>query len=129
MSIDYDRLRELREEATPGPWERHPEQPRALCNLETKFLVHHEMVKSRGMEPSAEDVANTELIALAPDMARELLRLHDGMGELVDSKRLAAELMSKRANTNWRYDAERYIADAVDEMCDNLTDLLNGDQE
>lgn len=35
------------------------------------------------------------------DLARELLRLHDGLEQLVDSKRPAAELMRKRANTNW----------------------------
>lgn len=63
------------------------------------------------------------------DLAHELLHLHDGVEQLVDSKRPAAELMRKRANTNWRYDAERYIADAVDEMCDELTALLEGDTE
>ena len=84
MSFDYDRLRELADKASPGPWVRHPEQPRALCNLDTKFLVHHEMVTNRGMEPSAEDVANTELIALAPDMARELLRLRRELADLRD---------------------------------------------
>lgn len=84
MSIDYDRLRELVDEHTPGPWVRHPDQPRALCNLDTKFLVHHEVVKNRGMEPSAEDVTNTELIALAPDMARELLALRDGVKQVAD---------------------------------------------
>ena len=92
MTIDYDRLRELADEHTPGPWARHPDQPRALCNLGTKFLVHHEMVKNRGMEPSAEDVANTELIALAPDMARELLRLRDGLTELANEFGAKAEV-------------------------------------
>lgn len=90
MSIDYDRLRKLADEHTPGPWVRHPDQPRALCNLDTKFLVHHEMVTNRGMEPSAEDVANTELIALAPDMARELLALRDEIERTRD--RVAGEL-------------------------------------
>lgn len=118
MTIDYDRLRELVDEHTPGPWERHPDQPRALCNLNTNFLVHHEMVKSRGMEPSAEDVANTELIALAPGMARELLRLHDGVGELVERKRAAVK----------RLDITRPIAAAIlDVTCDDLEDLFKGD--
>lgn len=63
------------------------------------------------------------------DLARELLRLRDGVGELVERKRTAAELMRERANTNWRYDAERYIADVVDTTCDDLEDLLNGDTE
>lgn len=71
-----ERARELLDKATPGPWERHPDQPRALCNLDTKFLVHHEVVKNRGMEPSAEDVANTDLIAAAPALAQTVANLH-----------------------------------------------------
>lgn len=121
MSIDYDRLRELVDAATPGPWERHPDQPRALCNLNTNFLVHHEMVKNRGMEPSAEDVANTELIALAPDMARELVRLRDGV-----------EVMRDRCATLAKSGEAAGIHTLAREMDINakaLTGLLNGDTE
>lgn len=121
MSFDYDRLRELADEHTPGPWVRHPDQPRALCNLETKFLVHHEMVKNRGMEPSAEDVANTELIALAPDMARELLRLRDGVKEQVDHLR-ALEMALAHLGVPG-------VAGPVQDIADALTELLEGDTE
>lgn len=62
-----EEARKLLDAATPGPWERHPDSPRALCNLAANFLVHHEPIKSRGLEPEAEDVANTALIAAAPD--------------------------------------------------------------
>ena len=124
MSFDYDRLRELADEHTPGPWVRHPDQPRALCNLDTKFLVHHEMVKNRGMEPSAEDVANTELIALAPVMARELLALRDEIEKTRDRiagelERIGPELQS--AYVTLYTEREHFI-----EFCNHL---LEGDTE
>lgn len=121
MTIDYDRLRELADEHTPGPWVRHPDQPRALCNLDTKFLVHHEMVTNRGMEPSAEDVANTELIALAPDMARELLRLHR---ELVD---LCALMVSHADSLH--LDGHHYAAKHIFNHTNRFTRILEGDTE
>ena len=99
MTIDYDRLREQLEDFDQAE-------------------SHH-----------AKWVALEALRAHAAPMARELLLLRDGVKQLVDSKRPAAELMRKRADTNWRYDAERYIADAVDEMCDNLTRVIQGDTE
>lgn len=120
MSIDYDRIQGLTDKHTPGPWVRHPDQPRALCNLDTKFLVHHEIVKNRGMEPSAEDVANTELIALAPDMARELIRLRDGSSQLLAKKRAAVERL---------YSTDPVTAAILEAMCDELENLLNGDPE
>lgn len=64
-----EKAQELRKRATPGPWERHPDNPRMLCNLDRKFAVHAELVKNRGLEPDPEDVANTELIAAAPELA------------------------------------------------------------
>ncbi|MDK8242137.1 hypothetical protein [Corynebacterium coyleae] len=122
MSFDYDRLKELADEHTPGPWVRHPDQPRALCNLDTKFLVHHEMVTSRGMVTSAEDMANTELIALAPVMARELLRLRDEIQATRD--RVADELERtpeelKAARITLYAEREHFLS-----FCDHL---LNGD--
>lgn len=38
----------LLDAVTPGPWERHPDNPRMLCNLDRKFAVHAELVKNRG---------------------------------------------------------------------------------
>ena len=121
MSIDYDRLRELVGEHTPGPWVRHPDQPRALCNLDTKFLVHHEMVKNRGMEPSAEDAANTELIALAPDMARELLHL---LG-VVEQQITHLEALLAAAEVTEHYG----FAGPIQARVAELNHLLNGDTE
>lgn len=124
MSIDYDRLRELSNEHTPGPWVRHPDQPHALCNLGTKFLVHHEMVTNRGMVTSAEDMANTELIALAPDMARELLALRDGIEVIRDY--CAGVTTARRSSGD---PATEVIARELGAVDRTLADLLNGDTE
>ena len=119
MSIDYDRLQELADEHTPGPWVRHPDQPRALCNLDTKFLVHHEMVTNRGMMTSAEDMANTELIALAPDMARELLRLRRELRDLRDLMYTHAGYLRK--------DGHGVAADHAENHAYRLARIMQGD--
>lgn len=74
MSFDYDRLRDLAGEHTPGPWEQAPRGQ--IGNRELRAIV-----ALVGGDESGEQIgdsnleADRELIALAPDMARELLRL------------------------------------------------------
>lgn len=70
-----EKAKQLLDAATPGPWKRHPDKPRALCNLERKFAVHMELAKDRGLDPHPEDVANTELIAAAPALAETVAGL------------------------------------------------------
>lgn len=87
-----EKAHKLREKATPGPWERHPDKPRVLCNLKHKFAVHVELVKDRGLKPHPEDVANTELIAAAPDLA-----------ELVAGLRYEYAVQAKHGDV-WEYE-------------------------
>ena len=93
LSIDH--LKHLLNQATPGPWERHPEKPRMLCNLERKFAVHAELAKGKGAEPEPEDVANTDLIALAPQLAQEVIRLREELRELRDQLKKKSEYYNK----------------------------------
>lgn len=75
MSIDYDRLRELADEHTPGPW---------LCERdgdEYEFVIGTE---DFGIITEADNEVDGQLIALAPDMARELLRLRRELTDLRD---------------------------------------------
>lgn len=88
-------LQRLLEQATPGPWVRHPHHPRMLCNLERRFAVHAELART-GAEPEPEDVANTELIALAPPLAEEVVRLRGRIEGII----LAME--TKAANNEWQ---------------------------
>lgn len=92
MSIDYDRLREMVQAA-----ENH---------------TAYDLVEVYAAE--------NELENLAPELARELLRLRDGVGELVERKRAAVK----------RLDITRPIAAAIlDVTCDDLEDLFKGDTE
>lgn len=72
-NFTIDQLEELLEETTPGPWERHPENPRVVCNLENKFAVHVE-VGNNG-QVSQQDKANTKIISLLPEIAKELISM------------------------------------------------------
>ncbi|OFN80073.1 hypothetical protein HMPREF2526_06185 [Corynebacterium sp. HMSC070E08] len=80
--LSTSNIQRLLAETTPGPWERHPDNPRMLCNLERKFAVHAELTKGKGTAPQPEDVANTELIALAPPLAQEVLRMREALRDL-----------------------------------------------
>lgn len=64
-----------------------------------------------------------------PALARELLRLRDGAGELVESKRGAAWVIHEQIKAGSLPGYLGYAAAGVEFMCDNLTDLLDGDTE
>ena len=90
MSIDYDRLRELANEHTPGPWEQATRGQ--IGNRELRTIV-----ALVGGDESGEQIgdcsleADRELIALAPDMAHELLRLRRELTDLRDTMHTQAE--------------------------------------
>lgn len=111
MSIDYDRLRELVDAATPGPWRADDE---ALCECCTD-------VKAPAAHVCTADMDDAPLIALAPDMARELLRLRDGVEVIRDH----CETLAKRAKNA----GIRTLAREMDTNAKALTALLNGDTE
>ena len=95
MSIDYDRLQELADTATPGPWTVEAEET-STCGdliegLAAWIEADNELVFGRGMEiEEDEELTNLALAALAPVMARELLRLRDEIAATRD--RVADEL-------------------------------------
>ena len=111
MSFDYDRLRELVDEATPGPW-RADDVARCEC------CTH---VEAPAASVCTADMYDAPLIALAPDMARELLCLRDGLVHIRSELDALAGLFA----------ADGYYSQAahVRECADRLTDLLNGDTE
>jgi len=73
MSIDYDMMRELLDEAAPGPWEAKNEHSNGNARTDTSRLMHD----ARGEYIGIMHHPDAELAALAPDMAAELLRLRD----------------------------------------------------
>lgn len=112
MSIDYDQLRELAEYSAPGPW-------RTYDDPDTDGQIVYD---AEGFEV-AEHLSgyNAELAALAPDMARELLRLRDGVEVIRDELIFLAALLAR----DTYYAQSRYVRDHAKA----LTDLLNGDTE
>lgn len=92
MSIDYNRLREL-----------------ADTNESTDVPLINRIR------------ATTDLENLAPDMARELLRLRDGVEVIRDELNYLAALLGR----DTYYSQSRYVRD----QAKALTGLLNGDTE
>lgn len=120
MSFDYDRLRELADEHTPGPWEQATRGK--IGNRELRTIV-----ALVGGDESGEQIgdsnleADRELIALAPDMARELLRLHRELTDLRD-------LMWKHSGY-LKADGLRTAGDWAEGHADRLARILEGDTE
>ena len=126
MSIDYDRLRELLDEATPGPWEQATRGQ--IGNRELRMVV-----AVVGGDESGEQIgdsaleADRELVALAPSMARELLRLRDG----VERYRDAGKALVRANLRNWDESGCASctpLANLID-ITNRLTDLLEGGEE
>ena len=114
MSIDYDRLRELADYSTPGPWRTDEHQ-----------YMYGQSVYEQGGLKVAQRLSgyNAELVALAPDMARELLRLHD------EVEKLREMCLLERDAAFQETPMRAGEVEAFNICADQLTDLLNGDTE
>lgn len=132
MSIDYDRLRELRDECTTGQWQSHDYEPDPYCYPgATRFLIAADWDRVEIAEghagPSttspeyARKASDFALMALAPDMARELLRLRDELTDLRD-------LMFTHAGY-LRKDGHGVAADHAENYAYRLARIIQGDTE
>ena len=122
MSFDYDRLKELADNAPPGPWEVEEfEEHYANCPPNTKFYLSSDdtqgiaacEVSDRYYDQAKN---NFELMALTPDTARELLHLRDVVKEQIDHLRalvMALELVGQLG-----------AAGPVQDIADTLTELI-----
>lgn len=130
MSIDYDRLRELLDKAAPGPWEFHedqewehvagPEYPPMLTRVEhtVEGSDGEQLFGQFNSTVLEERPGSLRLAALAPELARELLRLRDGVKQVADDLGENAEYAPNIPRQEAYLEAEQ-----------RLTDLLNGDTE
>lgn len=129
MTIDYDRLRELAEYASPGPWKVEAEET-STCGdliegLAAWIEADNELVFGRGMEiEEDEELTNLALAALAPDMARELLRLRDGIAAQRDTCANTATVCRSSNDP----DAPA-VASTLESVAHSLTRLLKGHTE
>lgn len=126
MSFDYDRLRELADTARPGPWEVKAEET-STCGdliegLAAWIEADNELVFGRGMAMEEdEELTNLALAALAPDMARELLRLRRELTDLRD-------LMHTNAG-HLRKDGHGVAAHWAEGHAHRLNRIIQGDTE
>ena len=132
MSIDYDRLKDLLNECTTGQWQSHNYEPDPYCYPgATRFVIAADWdrveiaegqagpsTKSSEYTRKASDFA---LMALAPDMACELLRLHDGMESALTEMHDIATALRRIENHN--------VAFAVEQCASLLTRILEGDNQ
>lgn len=112
MSIDYDRLRALAEYSTPGPW-RTDEHP---------YMDGQSVYEAEGFEVAQHlSGFNAELVALAPDLARELLRLRRELTDLRDLMYTHAGYLRK--------DGHGVAADHAENHALRLARIIQGDTE
>lgn len=125
MSIDYDRLRELAEKASHGPWEVEEfEEQYVGCPEVTKFYLGSEDMQNIAVGEAtdrhyAQAENNFALITLTPDMARELLRLRDGIATIRAELGTLAALYA----TSGHYAPTNHVREYIE----TLDNLLNGD--
>lgn len=127
MGIDYDRLRELLDEVSPGPWEVETfEEHPADCPEVTKLHLNSDDMQNIAVAEATnwyygQADSNFRLMALAPDMARELLRLRRELTDLRD-------LMSKHASYQ-RADGYGTAANWTRDHANRLARIMQGDTE
>ena len=122
MSIDYDRLQKILERATPGPWTVEDDGYDIIVgDEEGHSLGWGDQVRFKF--EAGDQTHDPALVALAPDLARELLRLRDGVEQLREMCLLVRDA-SLHENP-----ASEGAANAFDTCAKQLTELLEGDRD
>lgn len=119
MNIDYDRLKTLSDNASPSPWTVKDDDygEVIVANESGHSMTWGEQVR---FEMYAGDKnIDPHLVALAPDMARELLRLLRELNGLRDTMREYARFLRK----NDQRAAGHHIAD----FAQRLDQVIEGD--
>lgn len=125
MTIDYDRLRALADKASPGPWTVDIDEGWGtviVANESGHELSWGDQVRFE-MEAGQSKV-DPHLVALAPELARELLRLRDEIKRTRD--RVADELEHIPEELHC---ARITLYTERDHFLAFCNDLLNGDTE
>ena len=111
MSIDYDLLREILKRATPGPWTVEDDgYDIIVADDEGHRLGWGEQVRFKF--EAGDQTHDPALVALAPDLARELLRLRRELTDLRDTMHAHAELLrgeSRLVAADYAHRATRII--------------------
>ena len=130
MSIDYDRLKDLLNECTTGQWQSHDYEPDPYCYPgATRFVIAADWDRveiaegQAGPSTKAPECARKAndfaLMALAPDLARELLRLRRELTDLRDLIFTHAGYLRK--------DGHAIAADWTENHALRLAQIMQGD--
>ena len=134
MSIDYVRLKDLLNGCTAGQWQSHDYEPDPYCypgairfviaaDWDRVEIAEGQAGPSTKFPEYARKANDFALIALAPDMARELLRLHDGVEQLREMCLLVRDAALHETP------ASEGAANAFNTCAKQLTELLEGDRD
>lgn len=83
--MDCDAIRKLLDEATPGPWSLHATRRQMITHISAGNWTDFASVCTRLVgddDPDPEGLANARLIAAAPELAAEVLRLREQIERL-----------------------------------------------
>lgn len=120
MSIDYDLLREILKRTTPGPWTVEDDGYDIIVgDEEGHSLGWGDQVRFKF--EAGDQTHDPALVALAPDLARELLRLRRELTDLRD-------LMYTHAG-HLRKDGHDTAADWTENHALRLAQIMRGDTE
>lgn len=128
--MDNDTIRKLLDEATPGPWSLYETRRRMITHVSAGTWTDFASVCTRLVgddEPDAEGVANARLIAAAPYLAAEVLRLRERLlakdDETIRLAAIAGEEISKLKDALAFYaDAHNYDTRFETRECGCCTD-------
>lgn len=122
MSIDYDRLQKILERVTPGPWTVEDDGYDIIVGNEEGHSLGWGGDQVRFNFEAGDLTHDPALVALAPDIARELLRLHDGI-------EIQRDICAQAAKSCRIFDnpAARAVESNFEAVANALTILLNGD--
>ena len=119
MIVDYDLLKDLLDKCTTGQWQSHEYEPDPYCYPgATRFIISADWDRVEIAEghagPSTEPSEYTRkssdfaLMALAPDIARELLLLRDGMEDVLTQMLHHAATLRDLEQYNLAFHLEQY---------------------
>lgn len=132
MIVDYDLLKDLLDKCTTGQWQSHEYEPDPYCYPgATRFVISADWdrveIAEGHAEPSTESSeyarksSDFTLMSLAPDIARELIRLHDGVESALAEMHDIATALRRIENHN--------VAFAVEQCALLLTRILEGENQ
>ena len=108
MTLNEDTIRELLEQATPGPW----------------HVARLDLHRETGVIDNEHAQSNQRLAALAPELAADWLRMREALEKQLNGVNLViamADMIQPQT------EAQQTAITLGRDLCDDLTRILNGE--